>query len=164
MYYEGHWSIHPVLVKTLCHRCSAFWVFTPPVTAGVGGGVLELSCLSVHVTGWCFLSSSAFSNRIIKVWLFLLYLLNCWSFCIQTCFYKWKLSCEEISWLCERFKVTEKVQNIIEYLIMSGLYFLHHWGFCSWTRCVDLLGHKKQQQNNVTFTRPSANTLGRYWQ
>ena len=66
-------------------------------------------------------------DHMIKIWLFLQYVLNCWSFYKQTCFYGimsqtvlWK------KWIAEfKVQVTAKLHNVDECL--STWYLLNHW-------------------------------------
>ena len=89
-----------------------------------------------------------------KIWLFLPYLLNCWSFqFLQPNSIGWYII---ISWsvLCKKdivvFKVrnTVKVQNFIESLCI--LYLLYQWSLGSQSRCADLL---------FIITKPSTTKL-----
>ena len=72
------------------------------------------------------------SAYIIKIWLFLLYLLNCWSVCNQTWFVRTAsyagASCGRNEITAFKVKVTAKVQIVSECLFEQ--YLLNHITFC----------------------------------
>ena len=119
------------------------------------------------LTRWCVIQKNWFNifnvkvtlrGYIIKIWLFLRYLLNCRSVCNQTWFVSAASEAKSVLWknwvTAFKVKVTAKVQNVSECL--SKWYLLNCWTFynqiwhddaSSWARLsykkIGLLSYKK---------------------
>ena len=89
---------------------------------------------SVMQKNWFTVFNVMFTLRayIIKIWLYLLYLLNCWSVCNLTWFDKYSIISQSVlrknGITAFNVKVTAKVRNVSDCLF--GWYFLSHRIFC----------------------------------
>ena len=98
-----------------------------------------------------------------QIWLFLSYLLNCWSFCSQI----WMVHYHKLKNKIVVFKVkiTVTVQNFIESLCI--LYLLYHWSLGNQRRCAYLLfiitNQAQQSWHILTVALWLTLSLGTLW-